>query len=322
VLQLSASSISRHVWDLMQSGNLSLRVMAEFEHACDLVMPEHDVVARDVIALVTLRIGNGPLNIVVDDLPGGLALLQRDTTAPGMDAPNRAAMLSSTSLRVGHIEVELGGAQIWEPRPDWDALRAAGDTIRHRLKRVAAIARARAPAGSLLSSASPGSDLACIASTIHAAAADLAQGWHGQSGLIRSGAARIAGLGNGLTPAGDDFLCGVMLWAWLAHPDPEAFCRALAEAAAPRTTTLSAAFLRAAARGECHATWHALLAQLAWPGGQLAPAVDAVLAHGATSGADILAGFTWMGTWFQARRAEQRAARNGRQRQRVGGARL
>jgi len=83
-----------------------------------------------------------------------------------------------------------------------------------------------------------------------------------------------------------------MLWAWLAHPAPEPFCHTLAEVAIPRTTTLSAALLRAAARGECEATWHRLLTALsADSAGQLAPAVQQVMAHGATSGADMLAGF-------------------------------
>ena len=57
----------------------------------------------------------------------------------------------------------------------------------------------------------------------------------------------LAGLGDGLTPAGDDWLVGMMLWAWLAHAAPRRFCQVLSDAAVPRTTTLSAAFLQAAA---------------------------------------------------------------------------
>ena len=108
-------------------------------------------------------------------------------------------------------------------------------------------------------------------------------------------AVELAGRGIGLTPAGDDFLAGIMLWAWLAYPAPGPLCRALVEAAAPRTTTLSAAFLRAAARGECDAAWHQLLAALSTgSAAQFAPAVQRVVAHGATSGADMLAGFMWL----------------------------
>jgi len=120
-------------------------------------------------------------------------------------------------------------------------------------------------------------------------------GWEGNSGQLREGAAQLAGLGSGLTPAGDDFLTGVMLWAWLAHSNPREFSRALVAAAAPRTTTLSAAFLRAAAEGECSAPWHRVLAALV--GGAedvLAASIRQVVACGATSGADTLAGFLWM----------------------------
>jgi hypothetical protein len=126
------------------------------------------------------------------------------------------------------------------------------------------------------------------------AAEALAAGWAGDVAALRRGAERLAGLGVGLTPSGDDFLAGFMLRAWLAHSEPEPFCHHVVEAAAPRTTALSAAFLRAAARGECSAAWHVLLAALAGPGpAPLDEAVGGVLAHGHTSGADMLAGFLW-----------------------------
>jgi hypothetical protein len=85
-----------------------------------------------------------------------------------------------------------------------------------------------------------------------------------------------------------------MLRAWLAHPEPRRFCQTLLDAAAPRTTALSAACLRAAADGQCTAAWHRLLAAL--EGGreeELAAATQEALAYGHTSGADTLAGFLW-----------------------------
>jgi hypothetical protein len=96
-----------------------------------------------------------------------------------------------------------------------------------------------------------------------------------------------------------------MLWAWLAHPAPARLCRALAKAAVDRTTTLSAAFLRAAARGECSAPWHALLAALSdglseEEEARITAAVQKILARGATSGADSLAGFLYFSHWRNA----------------------
>jgi hypothetical protein len=168
------------------------------------------------------------------------------------------------------------------------------------LDRVLAAALRQAPRGSLLDLLDNGAGgRGTVGQTLQAArqaAEALAAGWTGDVDALRQGARRLAGLGGGLTPAGDDFLAGAMLRAWLAHPAPEAFCRPIVDVAAPRTTALSAAFLRAAARGECSAAWHALLAALA--GGGPAPldeAVCGVLAHGHASGADMLAGFQWMG---------------------------
>jgi hypothetical protein len=71
-------------------------------------------------------------------------------------------------------------------------------------------------------------------------------------------------------------------------------------AAETRTTTISRAFLACAAEGEADAGWHDLLAALAWdaasrrlPNGRspLGLAASAVVSHGATSGAAMLAGF-------------------------------
>jgi hypothetical protein len=129
----------------------------------------------------------------------------------------------------------------------------------------------------------------------------LRAGWDGDGERLQEGVTGLAGLGGGLTPAGDDFLSGAMLWAWLAYPTPASLGRAIVETAAPRTTTLSAALLRAAAQGECSAPWHALLAALGAEAdtgqeARIAAATGEILAHGATSGADTLAGFLYMRT--------------------------
>jgi hypothetical protein len=273
--------------------------LAVFEHACNLVTP-----GGHVVALVLPRIGDGPLNIVVEGKPDDFAAVQ-----PGM-----SARLEGKRLRVGGLEIVLEEAVVWEPRPDWDRLRAGLHDITVRLPFLWALSMRHAPAGSLLPlawgwyveliegraggpgrPAGAGSVYGAFAMVAREGAEALRVGWGGDPGQLRRGAARLAGLGSGLTPAGDDFLAGAMLWAWLAHSHPSEFCRTVIAAAAPRTTTLSAAFLRAAAGGECNAPWHTMLTAL--EGGMeeiLAPSVQEVLAHGATSGADALAGFLWM----------------------------
>jgi hypothetical protein len=119
--------------------------------------------------------------------------------------------------------------------------------------------------------------------------------------LVQAGAQQLAGLGPGLTPAGDDILMGAIYGVWATHP-PEAAHRlaaAITEVAVPQTTTLSAAWLRAAARGEAGAVWHSLSEklivnseQLTVSSGEWEEAVARILAVGHSSGADALWGFT------------------------------
>jgi len=292
---VTARSISRPVWQRLQQGSLAARVLAVFEHACNLITSD-----GCVVALVLPKAGDGPFNVVVDEQSGTFGAIQ-----PGMPA-----ILGRRRVRVGGLEIALESASVWEPCPDWGWLRGHKDAFARRLSLVQAFAQQHAPEGSflLLVSDRTGKHTSSLQGEPGGSASDVAHavaqkvlvmlqaGWKGDAALLRTGAAQLAGLGNGLTPAGDDFLGGAMLWAWLAHPTPRSLCRVLAEAAAPRTTALSAAFLRAAARGECSAAWHVLLAALCQgTDAEVASSVQGILSHGATSGADALAGFLWAG---------------------------
>jgi hypothetical protein len=96
--------------------------------------------------------------------------------------------------------------------------------------------------------------------------------------------AGLLGRGPGLTPAGDDVLAGFLLGARAFGLDAT---RALAvvEAPAPaRTTSLSAALLRHAARGECISEVSAFVAD------PVGPALGRLLAIGHTSGAALATG--------------------------------
>jgi hypothetical protein len=294
---ISARSISRAVWKALRRAPLEGRVLAVFRHACLLLLP-----GDEVVALVLSEIGNGPSNIVLEKQHPSSRWVQSGVFSaiePGM-----AAILESSRLRIGEIDVRLGRAETWEPRPNWERLRQNRGGIEKCLPFLRAFAPVHSPEGSLLSLVAVEPDLTAHRhGSVRSATTGsqgtlqrLQQGWAGDLSELQSGGARLAGLGNGLTPAGDDFLMGVMLWAWLAHPAPERFCRCLLESCAGHTTVLSAAFLRAAAEGQCSASWHGLLAAL--DGGtkhRLAEAVTRVMSFGHTSGADALAGFIWMG---------------------------
>ena len=284
--QATALSISRPAREWLRQSYKDqppARVLATFERTCDLITKR-----GEVVALATAPVGDGPLNIVVDGTEGLFTGVK----------VGEAARMDGRWLRAGDLNVDMGNAPVWEPRPDWDALRARQAAVDSGLPLVRDLSLRHAPAESLmllLDACRPsGGDARHVFAVARKAAETLREGWRGRIEKLQEGTAQLAGLGGGLTPAGDDFLAGAMLWAWLAHPTPEPVCRAVSEAAAPRTATLSAAFLRAAGRGECSAWWHALLAGLGdGAEAKITTAVREITRHGATSGADSLAGFLY-----------------------------
>ena len=102
----------------------------------------------------------------------------------------------------------------------------------------------------------------------------------------------LAGLGVGSTPLGDDYLVGVFHALWAAGDEQTAAL--LAAEAVPRTTTVSAYWLRATASGLAGPAWSRLLRLLAAPNADtlsVQKASVAVLASGQTSGVASLLGF-------------------------------
>ncbi|MFM9370721.1 DUF2877 domain-containing protein [Streptomyces sp. Da 82-17] len=108
---------------------------------------------------------------------------------------------------------------------------------------------------------------------------------------VRAAAYRLLGLGPGLTPSGDDFLCGLLLAAHVAPAPPPwlAPLARLARDAEGRTSLVSASLLRHAADGHCVAQAARVL-RAAGAGDDLAPPLNALLAVGHSSGGDLLHG--------------------------------
>ena len=104
----------------------------------------------------------------------------------------------------------------------------------------------------------------------------------------------LLGLGPGLTPSGDDFLVGLFAVLNLANSPCHGLrraCDGILAVAHARTNAISIAALREAARGRVRDSIQALLRELV--GGrppQLYRALARVLAIGATSGRDMVAG--------------------------------
>jgi len=234
-------SVSRFVWEGLQAAAGTGRVLAVFERACALQMS-----GGYIFGLVSPEIGNGPLNAV---LGTGVAGWTAGIEAGG------AVHWDGERLRVGPWTLALEGAPRWEPRPDWDHLRGRREAIAGRLAQLQTLTWETATEDSLMTLLSPppggaqgaGGAQDAVLSVAAGAVPALLPGWLGDWTQLKRAVAQLAGLGNGLTPAGDDFLGGVLLWAWLAHPRPRRFGEALLAEAAPCTTAYSAAFLQAAA---------------------------------------------------------------------------
>jgi hypothetical protein len=106
-------------------------------------------------------------------------------------------------------------------------------------------------------------------------------------------ASLLAGLGPGLTPAGDDYLLGALARLWLDATQPEAGeLSSSVLAAAAKTTRISRAWLQYAARGQFDVRWHDLQRALLMADEEaICRAAHRILSVGATSGPQAMAGF-------------------------------
>lgn len=245
-----------------------------FDQACSLINER-----RDVVSIVTPQIGNGPFNVVVDE----------DICFSEQLELGSVVSFSSTELCLGDLIVHLSNARHWNPSPDWQTLHLRRADILRQLTKLPitnhlnsigldtpfAKTAQRYPSQALVSNLSSALVNADLFST-------------------RTVTAQLAGLGSGLTPAGDDILMGAIYAAWIIHA-PEvanALAQAIVDTAAPLTTSLSGAWLRAAGRGEAGILWHEFFeALLLSENMRIQRTIDKILAVGETSGADALAGF-------------------------------
>jgi hypothetical protein len=289
-----AVTIAPHAQDWLASTTTAVALHV-FPHAAYLGN-ESD----DVMALTTEVLGPGPLTVVVSGLPGTFDEL--------LDAAE-TIRVDRRALTAGRFRVDLRRADRSQPRPAWEALRGNLSRLSGLGPLLARSALEAAPPGSLAvllhaDRALPGSAKLEDRFLIVAAAASAAL-MEALRGLTReakaeslpalvSAASRLAGLGPGFTPAGDDFLLGVMyaLWSTLPAPQAGAISASLAQTAAPRTTRVSAAWLRAGALGQAGNSWHGLVAGLLGDDG---PAIESAISRlarvGHTSGSDALAGY-------------------------------
>ena len=185
-------------------------VLSVFSGACNLVSDQ-----GEVVALVSQPVGNGPLNIVFE----GDRLLARGLKA-GLPVEG-----DGRSIRIVEaLIVSLAGAEVWEPRLEWAGLNAERPGLKANLAVLHDHLIAQASAESLACLGGYGNPPYLVVGpaggrsvestyrkAAHRAIEGLLAALHGgdRQGVAASAAA-LAGLGPGLTPAGDDFLLGLM----------------------------------------------------------------------------------------------------------------
>lgn len=264
---ISALSIARPVQTMLAGRSFFGRFLGLFERACNLI----DAEGR-IIALTLPGVGNGPFTIVIEGQPG---LFNRFP-------PGQAVQANEKRLSVADWQISLQRAKIWEPRiqipksppgtaPLIDAVKSYLDwpSLSEETMIATRMAQQARQAVMQLNQA-------------------LAQPANRE--MIVETVSRLAGLGPGLTPAGDDYLIGVMAALWLTGRREH--LPLITESAIPKTTALSRAFLKAAANGEFIEPWHHLVeAWLQDDRQTLATAVDNIAQFGASSGSDALGGF-------------------------------
>jgi len=107
-----------------------------------------------------------------------------------------------------------------------------------------------------------------------------------------SNVASLIGLGNGLTPSGDDFLCGVMCCLhYFGFKQPASrLARHILPIATENTNLISRAYLQSASAGSASSVLFDALEGICAADGTLEERLDAIDSIGHTSGWDILAG--------------------------------
>lgn len=189
--------------------------------------------------------------------PGPLHLVT--ASLPGLPTAGERVIAAGTTLAAGGLEIDFGGAQLWDPD--------LPDGLDY--------------------------DPAVWAGTVPPVEPDLISVWDEvvasvAVGDLASTCRLLEGRGGGLTPAGDDALAGIMLVA-AADRSQRPTLRRLARQA--RTSELSRAFLKWAARGASIEPAHAVLeAAASGDRAGLARPARTLAAVGASSGRALLAG--------------------------------
>jgi len=247
-----------------------------------------------ILSLVNPKIGPGPFSAVVERQAVSYSesvILDVGNFTNAVDVHSVVAVTGST-LVIGRLAVEFAAPIYWNPEPDWhkieeaDWSRAAGTIERIIAEKITYEGGFFFPMEG---------QLPAFRRVVTEAWSYLSAGLRQLDPVLcRSGAGLLAGLGSGFTPAGDDFLVGVIyaLYAVARRGSAQHLGTIIAEEARPKTTRLSSAWLSAASRGEATEAWHSLVAALAMNDSHSLPIPTILIKQtGHSSGVAALAGF-------------------------------
>lgn len=234
-----------------------LKILHIFDEVCNLITKK-----EEVVSIVNADIGNGPFNLVVEESVLFTEYLNSESKV----------IIEDKEIFLGGLSISFAHTQEWNPMPRWGELRKNKDEIINRLGllKIDYENEAILKLSNSLSSAILNADVV----------------------FIKNISSKLAGLGIGLTPAGDDFLMGAMYATWIIHPREVAkkITEEIANVAAPLTTSLSSAWLRSAAKGEAGEVWHDFFDAVIRNENIYLP-MSKILSVGETSGSDALTGF-------------------------------
>lgn len=225
------------------SSGRPLRILHIFDHLVNLVDDR-----QQVITISDTAVSIGPFSLIVE------GRFPANINRHSLVIPNPKKQI----IAIDKLQIKTSQATIWHPQPDWAKLRTSPPPMPELPDHLpqAIIKPYKKLQTTLLTR---------------------------DTVLAQTAVEQLAGLGSGLTPAGDDLLTGVIfaLWVWMPGSP---LINKISQWAAPRTTTLSAAYLHAASAGEAFMHWHHII------DGD-ARALDQLLAIGHTSGRDSWYGF-------------------------------
>jgi hypothetical protein len=304
VTTLPVAFVSESALPILRARDLAWRVHSVFRQALNLRARDH------LVAVAPQAAGGLPNGIAISGHPDFRALGLTEGMAlagawPMFEIPEAA------------IRLDLSRAWAWSPRLATGTIDAADGRTRRRVDAAADIVAARATRVGF------GQCVALLRPVAVGAGSEQAPGWAGtvagpaQDGAISAASAgmrsieamrhaisgldgdsafeaadALIGLGDGLTPSGDDFLVGLTAALRAAgHEFAGPIARHAAERAQGATTDVARVALEHASRGEYAERIHDVLRSLASDEGEtLHVQIDRALSWGASSGADSLLG--------------------------------